>query len=111
MSEQKPQDEAKTEPEAEAKTEAKAEAKAEAKTEAKAEPKAALPVSIWTWVGMVLSVYGVIITGMGLSYFVNPETQTVTSQYNPSLWWGVLMVLAGATFLVLGWRERSASRR
>ncbi len=76
----------------------------------KAEPKHALPISIWTWVGMVLSVYGVIVTGMGVRYLSAPETQTATAQYNPSLWWGALMVLAGAIFLVLGWRERKGAR-
>lgn len=76
----------------------------------KAEAKDALPISIWTWVGMVLAVYGVIIGGMGVSYLITPETVTATAQYNPSLWWGAMMTVAGVIFLGLGWRERKASR-
>lgn len=57
-------------------------------------------ISIWTWVGLVLGVYGVIITGMGLYYIATPETVTVTAKYNPSLWWGLLMLVSGVAFLV-----------
>jgi hypothetical protein len=106
MAEQRSHDE---EPEAkDEKPEAKDE-KAEAKG-GTADARDALPVSIWTWVGMVLAVYGVIVTGMGVSYVIAPETATATAQYNPSLWWGALMTLAGVIFLGLGRRERKASR-
>ncbi len=57
-------------------------------------------ISIWTWVGLVLGVYGAIITVMGLYYVARPETLTVTAKYNPSLWWGLLMLISGAAFII-----------
>ena len=56
-------------------------------------------VSIWTWVGMVLGIYGIILTGMGIYYVFVPETKTATAAYNPSLWWGIIMVISAAIFL------------
>jgi hypothetical protein len=71
------------------------------------EAKVSKPVSIWTWVGMVLVVYGLIVTSMGVLFVFRPETETATAHLNPSLWWGLLMVAAAALFLWLGRRERS----
>lgn len=59
-------------------------------------------ISIWFWVGLVLGVYGLIITAMGVVYLSNPETVTRTADLNPSLWWGIIMLVAGAIFLALG---------
>ncbi len=59
-------------------------------------------ISIWTWVGLVLTVYGLIVTGCGLYYLVEPETKTAMAAIHPSLWWGAIMVVAGAVFLLLG---------
>ena len=57
-------------------------------------------ISIWTWVGLVLSVYGVLIAGMGVYYIWNPH-QTVLAELNPSLWWGAIMLVAGIVFLLI----------
>ena len=56
-------------------------------------------VSIWTWVGLVLFVYGLIIPGAGIYYIFEPESVTATASYNPSLWWGIIMLVAAAIFL------------
>jgi len=57
-------------------------------------------VSIWTWCGALVAVYGVLLVGTGVYYVYYPEVQTVTAHLNPSLWWGAVMVLSGATLLV-----------
>ena len=57
--------------------------------------------SIWFWVGLVLGIYGLIITGAGVYYIFNPETKTVLGQYNPSLWWGIIMLVASFIFLAI----------
>jgi len=64
------------------------------------------PISIWSWVGSVLGAYGLIVLGLGVYYVFRPETETATARYNPSLWWGALMVVAAAAFLAIGRRER-----
>ena len=64
-------------------------------------------IPIWTWVGAVLGVYGLIVFSMGIYYHFRPETLTATAAYNPSLWWGLLMLVAAAVFFFivkfLGW--------
>lgn len=70
-------------------------------------------VSIWTWVGMVLTTYGLIITASGVYYLLNPEALKAeklldpgTAALNPNLWWGAIMVAAGIVFLLLGKKAR-----
>jgi len=58
-------------------------------------------MSIWFWVGLVLGVYGVIVTGAGIYYIFNPDTTTVTGYLNPSLWWGIIMMVAAFIFLAI----------
>ncbi len=58
-------------------------------------------VSIWTWCGGLVAVYGVLLTGLGVYYVYYPETQTVTAHLNPSLWWGAVMLVSGAALLGL----------
>jgi len=52
-------------------------------------------VSIWTWCGALVAAYGVLLTGMGVYYLIRPETETVTAHLNPSLWWGIVMIVSG----------------
>jgi len=66
--------------------------------------ESAKPVSIWTWVGLVLLVYGVIIAGTGVYYAATELPKTVLGNLNPSLWWGALMAVSGGVFLVVGKR-------
>lgn len=62
------------------------------------------PVSIWTWVGLVLFVYGLIITGTGIYFAATELPKTVLGNLNPNLWWGAFMTLAGVVFLLVGRR-------
>ena len=64
----------------------------------------ATPISIWTWVGLVLFVYGLIITATGIYYAATELPATVLGNLNPSLWWGAFMTLAGVVFLLIGKR-------
>ncbi|MBN2355469.1 hypothetical protein JXO59_05110 [candidate division KSB1 bacterium] len=57
-------------------------------------------ISIWFFVGLMLLIIGVIITAMGIYYLVHPETHTAMAHLNPSLWWGVIILVAGTLFLV-----------
>ena len=59
-------------------------------------------VSIWFWVGLVLGVYGLIVTATGIYYIFEPDTLTITGHLNPNLWWGAIMTAAGLVFLVIG---------
>ena len=60
---------------------------------------AAEPLPIWFFVGVILLVYGVIVTLSGL--FMTPRP-TVLAELRPALWWGAIMCVGGAVFLGIG---------
>jgi len=59
-------------------------------------------ISIWSWVGFVLLMYGLIITGCGLYYAMTELPKTVMGESNPSLWWGAIMLVGGVAFTIIG---------
>ena len=61
-------------------------------------------ISIWTWVGLVLFGYGLIITAAGVYYAFVGLPDTVLSHLNPSLWWGAFMAVSGVVLLLIGRR-------
>lgn len=62
----------------------------------------AVPLPIWFFVGVILAVYGVLVVIAGLVY---PNANTVLANTYPALWWGGVMLVAGALFLVIGLRK------
>jgi FtsH-binding integral membrane protein len=63
--------------------------------------------SIWFFVGLTLSIMGVLVTIAGiLDYISPPERHTTLGSVHPSLWWGVLMVAAGILFLLTEKRRK-----
>jgi low temperature requirement protein LtrA len=65
--------------------------------------------SIWFFVGLMLTVLGIIITAPGINYVFNPQDRTALHELNPNLWWGVLMFLAGLTFLIPAWAQHRSN--
>jgi len=61
-------------------------------------------ISIWTWAGLVLLGYGLIITATGVYYAATELPRTVLGHLNPSLWWGCFMTLSGVVLLLIGRR-------
>ncbi len=59
-------------------------------------------LSIWTWVGIILCIYGIIITSMGVYYHFAGHPQTVLAETNPSLWWGAIILFGGILLWVVG---------
>ena len=57
------------------------------------------PLPIWFFVGLILLVYGIIVTLAGA--FMTPRP-TVLAELRPALWWGGIMCVGGATFLGIG---------
>lgn len=63
----------------------------------------AQPLPIWFFVGLILLVYGVLVVAGGL--FAAPR-ETVLAHTKPALWWGAIIVVAGAIFLGIGLKSR-----
>ena len=61
-------------------------------------------ISIWTWVGLILLCYGLIITATGIYYAFTELPATALGHLNPSLWWGGFMMLSGVVLLLIGRR-------
>ena len=60
-------------------------------------------LSIWLLVGCMLSTYGLIITSCGIYYLKNgAQPNIINGDLNPSLWWGLVMLVSGILFIVFG---------
>lgn len=55
--------------------------------------------SIWYFVGIMLTVMGIIISLSGVYYVFFPNgTKTVLARLHPSIWWGMIMTVAGLLY-------------
>lgn len=59
-------------------------------------------ISVWFWVGLMLLVYGLLVSGAGVYYLFNPPINYQAKWTNPNLWWGGIMLAVGLLFLFLG---------
>jgi len=63
--------------------------------------------SIWFFVGLTLTIMGVLVVIAGILDYVSPPIrQTTLGSIHPALWWGVLMVAAGTLFLLTEKRRK-----
>jgi hypothetical protein len=57
-------------------------------------------IPVWFFVGILLSIYGVLIFTSGLLEFSTPPT-TVLGNLHPAIWWGALLTIIGAIYVYL----------
>ena len=62
-------------------------------------------LTIWFFVGLMLTVLGVIVTATGVNYIFSPQERTALHQLNPNLWWGMIILIAGLAFLIPSWKQ------
>ncbi|MBV9505571.1 MAG: hypothetical protein JO323_11280 [Acidobacteriia bacterium] len=56
-------------------------------------------VSIWFLIGMLLTVYGFIITAAGIyQYFVPPAAPPVLASLHAGIWWGLVILALGCFY-------------
>jgi hypothetical protein len=66
--------------------------------------------SIWFFVGVMLTIYGIIILIANIPAFSSVESQhVVLERLHAGVWWGILLTLFGALFLYLHWPGREHS--
>jgi hypothetical protein len=54
-------------------------------------------ISIWFFIGALLLVYGLLITGAGI-YGVSHPPNVRLAELNATLWWGILLVILGGVY-------------
>lgn len=55
---------------------------------------------IWYFVGLILSINGIIITATGFYLLAYPpQVKTVLFDTHPNIWWGIMMLIFGVVFV------------
>lgn len=55
---------------------------------------------IWYFVGLILTITGVIIVAAGIYNFMNPPAvPKILAETHPELWWGAIMIVVGAVYV------------
>ncbi len=59
-------------------------------------------ISIWWFIGLLLLIYGVLITGSGIYEYYNPPAVTtiVLASLHAPIWWGALLIVVGAFYTI-----------
>jgi len=58
-------------------------------------------ISIWFFIGLLLTVYGVLICVSGIyNLFYPPERVVELAQYHAAIWWGALLLVLGLFYTV-----------
>jgi len=59
-------------------------------------------VSIWFFIGALLLVYGILITGAGLFELWNPPAHTtvIRADLHAGIWWGALLLILGVFYSI-----------
>jgi len=62
-------------------------------------------LSIWFFVGVMLTIYGIIILIANIPAFSSTiqSPHVVLERLHAGLWWSILLILLGALFLYLHW--------
>jgi hypothetical protein len=58
-------------------------------------------ISIWFFIGIILTIYGVLITGAGIyNYFIPPPNTVVMQNLHAAIWWGALLLIMGLFYTI-----------
>ena len=57
-------------------------------------------IPVWFFVGVLFSIYGVLILASGLAEWNHPPSTTLAELHAP-VWWGSLLILLGLFYVVL----------
>ena len=57
-------------------------------------------IPVWFFIGVLLFIYGLIITATGIDEYSSPPP-TVLSNLHPAIWWGALLIVIGGIYIYL----------
>lgn len=68
-------------------------------------------LSIWFFVGFMLTIYGIIILIANIPAFASTTSNphVMLEELHAGVWWGILLLLLGMFFLVLHWPWKHSS--
>jgi hypothetical protein len=58
-----------------------------------------LIIPVWFFVGLLLTLYGVLICGSGLAEWSHPPA-TVLAELHAPVWWGGILIVVGAAYAI-----------
>ena len=65
-------------------------------------------IPIWFFVGLLLSVYGILVLGAGIYNVVNPPEHPVTlAHLHADIWWSIVLLLIGLIYSIKYWPSKS----
>lgn len=67
-------------------------------------------ISIWFFIGVLLSIYGVVIFIANLMDYISPSPEHTVVLWNLhfGIWWGILLIIIGGTYSVVfrPWKKK-----
>ncbi len=58
-------------------------------------------ISIWFFIGVLLTAYGILITGSGIyNFFYPPAHQVVLANLHAAIWWGAVLFAIGLVYTI-----------
>jgi hypothetical protein len=65
-------------------------------------------LTIWFFIGVLLTCYGVLITGAGIyELYVPPMHPPVLSQLHTGIWWGAFLLVIGLFYFIKFYPKKS----
>lgn len=63
-------------------------------------PQRPTHTSLWYFIGILLLIYGGLITGAGVWDLVEPPARpTVLAETHPAIWWGAILLAIGGIYV------------
>lgn len=67
-------------------------------------------ISVWFFIGLLLTIYGVLILATGIhELIVPPSTQVTMARLHIGIWWGAGMLIFGLVYLIRFRPKRNAN--
>jgi hypothetical protein len=57
-------------------------------------------LSIWFFIGVLLTIYGILILGSGLYHYSSPPPNVVLSHLHAPVWWGAFLLVLGLIYFI-----------
>jgi hypothetical protein len=64
-------------------------------------------IPIWFFVGVILTIYGVLILGSGIYGWLHPpEHKVALWEYHADVWWPIALLIAGLIYMTRFWPSK-----